>query len=806
MANKEIIDLKEIFFTELRELEKNFKKNLEEISSSLDENNKQNEEKINFAIQKNEQLYDKMLLEKNNLDKIGQLDISQKKLNDMIISQEIKIKELINSNKKLNLKYEKILSDNLTVPGFIGRSCIYKNLSEYIHHNIIDIERIKLEKEAEKKIVEDMKYKSDGLMKTILNLVENSVLRCNRYTDNKHKYIEEVLHNKLVEINEKNMDLRTQILTNLYATNQRVDNFQNQIKELKEMKETIKNDIDNILIDFHKKIEDLEKNMENNIQKNISLFKNVLSKFISEIESNISSQTSSRQNKYGRKDYKSSTSYGKQIREKDDLNAFLQIKSSKNISAKLKEDKFGRNRGFFKRKTQVFNATNNLKYMDIINKIDENNDSNESNHSQKISIHNKSLEKEKPKENSKEIILINESNKKNNETEDYLYKYKQKKYSEQIEPKINLSKAIDLNDFENDELKEENVSKNHNDSRSIILEKETQIDNKQKAQIVSEEIEYNNDSLSEKLKEENFDNYQKNNNKLNNSDLNHGNKNEEIIKEEKKELILFPKEKNYNSKKNKVEELSNEINNIKISDLFIKENKRKQQALSSNRKNIKIRNDSFPKSNSLIDKKNPNNFNNFKKKNNIENLKTETEKETILSKSNSNSIVIHKVGEKEKFMKKEIILANSDRIIFNKTVSKFHIGEQKIVNTQTQTVKKTFNNLFPKLSLNFKLIDLGSNIDFTKNELRKDNSKEKTKDNKKLDIDLSSPLTNVYKAYHKQKMEAKQNIINELNIFQKNIPANKTKKFLLKGEPINYSISNINKKPINIADNNNVIK
>ena len=794
MVSKEITDLKEIFFKELHEVEKNFKKNLAEILSSLEENNKQHEVKINLTIKKNEQLYNEMLLEKNNLDKIGQLQISQKKLNDMLISHEIKIKDLLASDKKLNLKYEKILSDNLTVPGFVGPSCIYKNLSEYIQHNILDIERMKIEKEAERKMVEDMKYKSDGLMKTILNLVENSVLRCNRYTDNKHKYMEDILHNKLVEINEKNMDLRTQILTNLYSTNQRVDNFDNQIKDLKEMKDTIKIEIDNIMNDFHKKIEDNEKKTESNIYEKISMFKKILNKIIAEIESN-------RQNKYGRKDYKSSTSYSKQIKEKEDLNNFHQIKSSKNITEKLKGDKFGKNRKFSKRKTEVYNVRNNSKFMGIINKIDENNDSAESIHSQKLNILT-STEKEKPKKN----FLTNENNKNDNRAEDTLYKYKEKKYSEQINQKMNLNAIINLNDFENDELKEENISKNQKDLRSIILEEETHIENKQKEKKVIEETEYNIDSVSEKINEEKNDSFQNSNSISNNFNINNENKNEEIIKKETKELILFPNEKKYNSKNDKEEEISNEIKNIKIADLINKEKERKPKVLPLNRKDIKIRNDSSPKTNSQPNKKDLNTFINFKTKNNMENLKTEIEKETILSKSNSNYIDIHKIRDKGKFMKKEIIQANSDRMIFNKTYSKFHVKEQKILNTQIQTAKKTNNNLFPKLSLNFKLINLGSNIDFTKNELRKDNSNEKIKEHKKLELHLSSPLTNVYKAYQKQKSEAKQNNIN-LNIFQKNNSVNKSKNFLLKGESINYTIPNINnKKTIKIVENNDMIK
>ena len=149
----------------------------------------------------------------------------------MLLSQEIKIQELSSSNQRLIVNYDKIITENLTVPGFIGSSCVYQNLCEYIKHNINEIEKIKIEKEAERKMFEDIKHKIDGLMKNILNLIDNSVIRCHKYTDNKQKYIEEMAQNKLVEISEKNMDFRTQVLTNLNNMNQQIKNFEKRDAE-----------------------------------------------------------------------------------------------------------------------------------------------------------------------------------------------------------------------------------------------------------------------------------------------------------------------------------------------------------------------------------------------------------------------------------------------------------------------------------------------------------------------------------------------------------------------------------------------
>ena len=723
MVNKEILELKEIFFKEIREVEKSFKKNLAEISSSLDEKNKQNDEKINLAIQKNEQLYDKMLLEKSNLEKIGQLDITYKKINDRIISHEIKINELLNSNKRLTFNYDKIISDNLKVPGFVGPSCIYKNLSEYIQHNIKDIEKIKIEKEAEKKTVEDMKYKIDGLMKNILNLVDSSILRCNKYTDNIQKYLEDILKNKLIEINEKNIDLRAQIFSNLNIVNQHVDNFEKQINEIKVLKENIKNEIDNIIIEFNEKIEKQEKTMKKNLEENINIFKNELRKINPDTKLN-SSQLYNSQNKYRRKDYKLATSYNKKIKEKYDLNNFYQI-SSKNISEKSKEDKIDKTRSFTRKKTQVISIKKSFKFMGIINKIDENEDVSEDIHSQKSKIHNKSFEKEK--ENNDNIKEEND----NKNIEDEIKKEKEQKF--------------------------EDVNNNKKEDISIMNENEKNESDKENIQTIH--IEENKN-----------------------------------IKEEKYELNLFDKEKSNNSIQN-IEEIAKEIKNITVHDIINKEKENKTYILPTKEKVIKSRNNSFLNSSSYHCKNNYNNINNLKKMIKLKNSKTEIEKLDTLKSSDSNSnIDIQQEYDKDKI--NELTEINGDRILFNKTSPKFYIREKKYENAQTQTVKKRNRISFPKLSLNFKLINLGANIDFNKKELKKENS----------NIDFSSHLIDTYKTYKKKKKQRKQNIINNFNIFKNKALLNEPKNFLLKGELLNKPTFKNNKKKFQNFGNNNVNK
>jgi adenylate kinase family enzyme len=265
MVNREIIELKNEFLKELREIETKLDKKFEKQTIILDTINKEQEEKINLTIQKNEQLYDSMISQKLKIEKITELSIDQKRLNDMLISHEMRINNLLTENKKLSSNYDTIITDNLSVPGYIGASCTYKNLSEYIQSNIKEIQIIKKEKQNDKKLAEDIKSKLDYFMKNMLNLVDNTVTRCKQYTDNKQIYLEKILNNKLVEFNEKNMELRTQIFSNFNKTTQQVQTFEQTLEDLKDLKENVGNKID---MKF-KEMEDSFNESKKSIQKNI---------------------------------------------------------------------------------------------------------------------------------------------------------------------------------------------------------------------------------------------------------------------------------------------------------------------------------------------------------------------------------------------------------------------------------------------------------------------------------------------------------------------------------------------------------
>ena len=728
MINKELLELKNEFLKEIREIETKLDKKLEIQSYIFDTKNHEQEEKINLSIQKNEELYDKMINEKLKIDKITELHVSQKKFNDMLISHEMRINTLLTDNEKLTKNYDKIISDNLTVPGYIGTSCTYKNLSEYIQNNINEIQKIKNEKEFDKKLTEDVKNKLDNFMKNMLNLVDNSVTRCKQYTDNKQVYLENILKNKLVEFDEKNMELRTQIFTNFSRSKQKIENFESKFNELKGLKEEISNEMEIKFKEIQISIEESKTNINKNLEEFIK-YKNTIKDLIDK-----KLELLNKNQKNNKSDFKLNKtvaaspnikSFRDSNKREELMNTFNMKSTSKNLNIK-KNENIIRTRGF-KRYTLVNEKSSKKLLLETKELKNEENKtlsfekSDElSGSSQDINMINKNdltseVNKEKEKEKEKEII--------------------NEKVKEKVKKKIKVKEK-------------EKVMKNKENEKSIEKLKEIKEENRNKEQKISNKIKENqteknrnNEYILEKVENKNNTIYKTtdtNENKLNNSDS----KNINIIHNNYNNASSFKTLNSFyvNNIKTKIEQKPKnlEINTTNHDTIeVVKENKIKIPKIIANLKN---------KENKT-----------FIKKFNLINNKKKLETRNNISKSTNNTynyINITKEKEKEN-EKKELKSINSERSIFEK--KKLYNTSPKFYSIETQTPKFVIKNnskksSFPKIGFSYKIINLGSDINFNRKNI------EKFQENSKMNIDLSNPLTNTYKSYQKKKNEKKYNI------------------------------------------------
>ena len=228
-AENEMNLFKEEILKSIREFESKLLSKVEDKESSLNSDYRNFTQKINNLMDNNKEMISTITSQKLKLDKITELENFRNKVDSMLITHEIRIKNSLDEIERMKTRYDKILSENLYVPGFIGTSCQYRNLSEYINFNITDVSRLRNEKEQLKREIKDIKSKFEGIMKSMINMNDNTVKLCNKYTDNKQGQFEKVLENAKFELNQKSLDMR--VMT---------QKFQNDIEEkVKEMREDV---------------------------------------------------------------------------------------------------------------------------------------------------------------------------------------------------------------------------------------------------------------------------------------------------------------------------------------------------------------------------------------------------------------------------------------------------------------------------------------------------------------------------------------------------------------------------------------
>ena len=265
--SKDLTSLKEEIYKELRKLEQKFDFKINSQSEELSEISIKSNEKMDLIISKNTEILTQFSTQKFKLDKLNEFDSFSNKINDMVISHELRIKKSLSEIEDMKAKYDKAINDNLIVQGFIGNSSKFKNLSEYITFNINEVSRIKIEKDLLKRESKELKSKMDSVMKNLLNIGETAMLHCKEYTDNRQKNMENLVDGKLTNIDNKNLEFRLNILSNLKKLE---EDFGKKFDEMLKMK----NELNELMENKFKEINDLYNNLKIDVENNSSEIKN----------------------------------------------------------------------------------------------------------------------------------------------------------------------------------------------------------------------------------------------------------------------------------------------------------------------------------------------------------------------------------------------------------------------------------------------------------------------------------------------------------------------------------------------------
>jgi uncharacterized protein CbrC (UPF0167 family) len=246
-------------FGNLREIETKLDAKINITQSKLIDDIEAQSIKMNNLINNNKEMLLSILSQKLKIEKIAELESFKNKMDAMMITHEVRIKNNLEEISRIKLRYDKIVSENLYVSGFIGNSCQFRNLSEYLSYNISEVSKLKLEKEQLKKDIKDLKSKFEGLMKNMITLNDKSIQLCNKYTDNKKGEFEKLIENYTNEMSQKNVDNKMMICQFTENAQKTEKKFKEEFNKLLDMKSEFINIIEEKFNDIRKYHDELNR-------------------------------------------------------------------------------------------------------------------------------------------------------------------------------------------------------------------------------------------------------------------------------------------------------------------------------------------------------------------------------------------------------------------------------------------------------------------------------------------------------------------------------------------------------------------
>ena len=399
----------------------------------------------------NKRMYESILEQQVNLEKLKHLNEFKTKTDSKMISIDAKLNNYFSDLISIRTRYDKLLEENLTVPGVIGYSCKYRKISDYIKYNVSIIDQINKENDLMKKQLNELKEKNDLIEKNINISIDESISTCKLYADTRVNEVKIYFQDKFNELNRIVNSAKDEIEENIIK-NEKINNeTKNEIKntkieitdileeknkEFEEIRKEIKNikniEIINDLNQLQKKFEELKENLEkernnssNIIKKNENADTNTINNKMSNnntMNNNNAMNNNNIMNDNNTMGNNNIMSNNNTISNNNENsikintkanNIFKEIKKKKNLGEKehIKINAYKQtNKKYNANNKEIFNIKNNINYNFVKNKNDENN--------KEIEINKKNIkEKIKLKIEEKEIKLRENHNIINSEKE-----------------------------------------------------------------------------------------------------------------------------------------------------------------------------------------------------------------------------------------------------------------------------------------------------------------------------------------------------------------------------------------------------
>ena len=282
MNHSELMQFKDEMLKNLREMERKImtkvNKNQTDFSTDLMAITKS----VNSIKENNNSIIDSITEQKLSLDKITTIESELKKFNSNLKSQEKKLNDSIIEISYIRERSEKSLSDSLCVPGIIGKNCRFNSFNDYIINNMNEINKLKSEKDFNKKESKELKQKLDQGIKNLSNLVDTFINRSKLYTDGTKKALIDLIDTKVTELDAKNLELLAKLCKIDTDIEQKMKKFEEDLEELNKNKTEQIQNVEVKLNNMNTHIEEIDKGIKET-KEEIGNFKINEEKFMNEI-------------------------------------------------------------------------------------------------------------------------------------------------------------------------------------------------------------------------------------------------------------------------------------------------------------------------------------------------------------------------------------------------------------------------------------------------------------------------------------------------------------------------------------------
>ena len=179
---------------------------------------------------------------KIKMDKVDDLVIFKTKITDQLTSHEIRINDTAKDLSNTKYKYDRIVLDNLKVPGFIGENCDFPNLKSYIISNRKDIAELKKFSDKTNLDLSSYKNKLESLIKQFTSQLTQFSDQQIEYSNQMKKLTMEYVDNCITNVEERIQELRIDNIKGSKTLIEKSDELKNELENVLNFKEEIKKD------------------------------------------------------------------------------------------------------------------------------------------------------------------------------------------------------------------------------------------------------------------------------------------------------------------------------------------------------------------------------------------------------------------------------------------------------------------------------------------------------------------------------------------------------------------------------------